>query len=83
MFTYSMTGFPPNPVILGTPVITDNWVRGKPEERSQPPVGHLIKMRALWIQPQSATGVGVERVNGAEASDGEDDGKKIRVGGQG
>ena len=67
-----MTGFPPNPVILVTPVITaigcDDWGDGNPEERSQPPVGHLIKMRAPWIQPRSATGVGVGRVNGAEAS---------------
>ncbi len=36
-----MTGFPPNAVILVTPVITaigcDDWGDGNPEERSQPP----------------------------------------------
>ena len=71
-------------VILVTPAITaegcDGWGDGNPEERSQPPVGHLIKMRALWIQPRSATGVGVGRVNGAEASGFDADGKKIQAG---
>ena len=35
---------------------------------------------APWIQPRSATGVGVRRVNGAEASGFDADGKKIQAG---
>ena len=38
---YSMTGFPPYPVILATPVITaigcDDRGDGNPEEQRQPP----------------------------------------------
>ena len=53
---YSMTGFPPNPVILVTPVITaigcDDWGDGNPEEQRQPPVGLalvavIIALRAV------------------------------------
>ena len=64
-----MTGFPPNPVILVTPVITadgcDDWGDENPEEQRQPHLGHVHNK---MVRRSSSLSEWRGRVNGAEAS---------------